>query len=227
MEQILLFFNSPSTLTNNSTFQSLSFDLSAIAALSNNPNAAFRLYAYGASGAAGTLRLDNITFTGNCLTSPELTGTAVSNITNTVVAANLTGTASVNLTATASVVNITNTASAANLTNTAAAANTPTNTATPTNTSPASTGGIVISEFRTRGPGGASDEFIEIYNPTSSAVDISGWKINASNDVGAADTRAIIPASTLLRSGQYYLVANNGYTGSVTANLKYGTCHYK
>jgi lamin tail-like protein len=95
--------------------------------------------------------------------------------------------------------------------------------ATATSTSPASTGSIVISEFRTRGPNGTNDEFIEIYNPTISAVDISGWKINASDKTGAPGaTLAIIPASTLLRSGQYYLVANNGYTGSVTANLKYG-----
>jgi hypothetical protein len=110
-------------------------------------------------------------------------------------------------------------------TNTATATSTgiATNTSTATSTSPASTSDVVISEFRTRGPGGASDEFIEIYNPTSTAVDISGWKINASNNAGAADTRATIPASTLLRSGQYYLVANNGYTGTVIANLKYGT----
>jgi hypothetical protein len=210
-------FNSPSALNNNAAFHALSFDLSTIIGISNNPNAVFRLYAYGASGGTGTLRLDNITFTGNCLTSPELTGTAVSNITNTVVAANLTATASVNLTGTASAANLTSTS--------AALSNTPTNTviATPTNTSPASTSDIVISEFRTRGPGGASDEFIELYNPTSTAVDISGWKINASNNAGAEETRATIPASTLLRSGQYYLVANNGYTGSVIANLRYGT----
>jgi lamin tail-like protein len=207
---------SPVTLTataSGNTFYPLAFDLSAVTGLNDNANASFRIYAYAAQAAAGTLRLDNVTLTGNCLT--YLTDTAVS--------ANSTGTAASNLTNTAVVVNATGTA-ASNLTSTSAAlSNTPTNTATPTNTSPASTAGVVISEFRTRGPNGASDEFIEIYNPTSTAVDISGWKINASNNAGAADTRAIIPASTLLRSGQYYLVANNGYTGSVTANLKYGT----
>jgi hypothetical protein len=84
---------------------------------------------------------------------------------------------------------------------------------------------VVISEFRTRGPNGAEDEYIELYNPTSTIVDISGWKINVSNDTGSTSTRATIPASTILRSGQYYLIANsttNGYSGIVPANLTYG-----
>jgi hypothetical protein len=136
---------------------------------------------------------------------------------------------SAQFTATASAVNSTGTASAltssaAILTATASANLTA--SAAITNTSPATTGSatsVVISEFRTRGPNGAGDEFIEIYNPTTTAVDISGWKINASNNVGAEGTRAIIPASTLLRSGQYYLVANNSYSSTTVANLKYGT----
>jgi hypothetical protein len=88
--------------------------------------------------------------------------------------------------------------------------------------------GIVISEFRTRGPNGANDEFIEIYNPTGSPVDISGWKINASGETGSVETKATVPASTLLRSGQYYLIANSNASGGYTntdapANLTYGT----
>ena len=46
-------------------------------------------------------------------------------------------------------------------------------TTTPvTNKSP-----IVISEFATRFLGGASNEFVEIYNSSSTAIDISGWKL--------------------------------------------------
>ena len=36
---------------------------------------------------------------------------------------------------------------------------------------------VVISELRTRGTNGASDEFIEIYNPTNSSVAIGNWQI--------------------------------------------------
>jgi hypothetical protein len=38
-------------------------------------------------------------------------------------------------------------------------------------------GHVVISEFSTRGPGGSTDEFVELYNPTDEPVDISGWAI--------------------------------------------------
>ncbi|PYR65990.1 MAG: hypothetical protein DMF88_17870, partial [Acidobacteria bacterium] len=37
--------------------------------------------------------------------------------------------------------------------------------------------GIVISEFRTHGPSGGNDEFVEIYNNSDLAIDISGWKM--------------------------------------------------
>jgi uncharacterized repeat protein (TIGR01451 family) len=86
-----------------------------------------------------------------------------------------------------------------------------------------SAGQIVISEFRTRGPGGASDEFIEIYNPTTSSVPIGGLKIRASNNSGTTSDRVQITAGTTLGSGCHYLVAHTSYTGSVAANQTYGT----
>ncbi|HMB23229.1 MAG TPA: lamin tail domain-containing protein, partial [Anaerolineales bacterium] len=81
---------------------------------------------------------------------------------------------------------------------------------------------VVISEFRTRGPNGSEDEFIELYNPTVSPIDISGWKIYFSTSTGVHSLRATIPKATLLRSGQYYLIVNSsGYNMSVPANLTY------
>ncbi len=116
------------------------------------------------------------------------------------------------------------------VTGTATSTGTPTATGTvtntPTATTTAATGSatsVVISEFRTRGPSGAEDEFVEIYNPTSNPVDISGWIISGSNSSGTVQNRATIPAATLLRSGQYYLIAHNSYTGTVSPNLRYGT----
>lgn len=93
-------------------------------------------------------------------------------------------------------------------------------------TAPTGSGGIVISEFRTRGPNGGFDEFIELYNKSDNAVDISGWKIKASNNAGAVGTRVTIPANTILPSQGHYLVTNTssgGYSGTVTGNQTYTT----
>jgi hypothetical protein len=84
-------------------------------------------------------------------------------------------------------------------------------------------GSVLISEFRTRGPAGASDEFIELYNPTSSTVTIGSLKVRASNSSGTISDRVTITAGTTLGSGCHYLIANTAYTGSVTPNQTYGT----
>lgn len=76
---------------------------------------------------------------------------------------------------------------------------------------------VVISEIRFFGDGGGNDEFIELYNPTSNPINISGWLVRGSNNAGAITTRATIPAATTLQPGQYYLVANTGYSGPTTA----------
>jgi hypothetical protein len=89
-----------------------------------------------------------------------------------------------------------------------------------------SPGDVLISEFRTRGPNGGNDEFIELYNRTSSPIDISGWEIHASNSSASTGVRATIPSITVLQPGQYYLVTNSatgGYSGSTSPNLTYGT----
>ncbi len=92
----------------------------------------------------------------------------------------------------------------------------------------AASSSVVISEFRVRGPNGGSDEFIELYNLSASSVNISGWKINGSNNAASTSTRATIPSGVNLGPGCYYLITNsstNGgpYSGSVTGNLTYAT----
>ncbi len=86
---------------------------------------------------------------------------------------------------------------------------TDTPTATPTDiTPPAPPGHIVISEFRTIGPLGADDEFVELYNPTGVPVNIGYWLINKSSGCGTGiSTLVIIYYGTILQPGQHYLVA--------------------
>jgi predicted extracellular nuclease len=92
----------------------------------------------------------------------------------------------------------------------------------------ASANGVVISEFRFRGPVGGNDEFVELVNAGTAAVDISGWRLQGcSSTTGAASARATVPAGIVLSPGQHYLFVNNnatgGYSGSVPGDTTYGT----
>jgi lamin tail-like protein len=72
---------------------------------------------------------------------------------------------------------------------------------------------IVISEFRTRGPNGGNDEFIELYNPSSSPTNIGGWVVKGSNSAGTVSTRAIINSGTVLSAHCHYLLTNSNPNG--------------
>ena len=61
---------------------------------------------------------------------------------------------------------------------------------------------IVISEFRTQGPNGQEDYFVEIFNPTASTIDIGGWLIQAIDNNGGLTTRYTFPTGQQLIAGQ-------------------------
>lgn len=67
---------------------------------------------------------------------------------------------------------------------------------------------VVISELRFRGPTGGNDEFVELRNPTSEAIDISGWRLQGCNTGGTVGDRAVVPAGTTIPAGGSYLFAN-------------------
>lgn len=76
----------------------------------------------------------------------------------------------------------------------------------------------VISEFRTRGPGGSYDEFVELYNPTGAAINIGGWDIQYSSSCGLTiSTLFVIASNTVLQAGGHFLAAswiNSTVTGA-------------
>jgi hypothetical protein len=86
--------------------------------------------------------------------------------------------------------------------------------ARPADAQTATAGQLLISEFRVRGPAGALDEFIEIYNNigadhTVVAASGTGYGIAASDGT----TRCSIPNGTIIFAGGHYLCTNNSVSG--------------
>ena len=86
---------------------------------------------------------------------------------------------------------------------------------------PTSTSHLVISEIQTNGDGGtpADDEFVELYNPTSSPVSISGWSLQYRSTSGTF-LKQNVTTGTVPAYG-FYLMARAAYNGSPAADLIY------
>jgi hypothetical protein len=75
----------------------------------------------------------------------------------------------------------------------------------------------VISQFRLRGPRGADDEFIELFNPGDVPVNIADWQVKKSSDCGQVIVSLFsIPSGVVLRPGQRFLAVSqsSGLSGS-------------
>lgn len=77
---------------------------------------------------------------------------------------------------------------------------------------------VVISEFRTRGPRGEKDEFIELYNRSNQRLDLGGWTLAVSNGSGTTTTLLTIAPGTLLPARSHLLLANVEDYSSVPAD---------
>jgi chitodextrinase len=85
---------------------------------------------------------------------------------------------------------------------------------------------VVISEFAPWGANGGTgnedDEFLELYNPSSAPVDLSGWKVQYMPAQGPTYQDLVtLPAGASIAAHGYYLIAHTGYAGSVTPDLRY------
>src|SRR5262249_48321866 len=80
---------------------------------------------------------------------------------------------------------------------------------------PAGPGDLLISEFRLRGPNGANDEFIEIYNNSGATHTVNSSDGSAGYAVAASDgvVRFTIPNGTDIPAKGHYLGVNSaGYS---------------
>lgn len=76
-------------------------------------------------------------------------------------------------------------------------------------------GQLIISEFRLRGPNGANDEFIELYNAGNSLISAQSADGSSGLGVAASDgvTRCVVPNGTFISPYGHFLCVNSvGYS---------------
>lgn len=93
---------------------------------------------------------------------------------------------------------------------------------------PAGAGDLLISEFRVRGPSGANDEFVEIYNPNNGDFTVTTADGSAGYSLVASDgtARFTIPNGTVIPAKGHYLGTNSvaySLSGSATGDATYTT----
>lgn len=77
---------------------------------------------------------------------------------------------------------------------------------------------VKVNEIRTAGSGGASDEFIELYNPCTVEVAMAGAKVVYRATASTSDVYVFWAFSTgKIPAGGHFLLANTGYAGSADA----------
>ncbi len=84
---------------------------------------------------------------------------------------------------------------------------------------------IVISEIQiTGGSGHSTDEFVELYNPTDSIIDLTGWQLAKKTASGNEYVLVDNFSEQSVAPDSYYLITHPiGYTGSVSADSYYTT----
>lgn len=79
---------------------------------------------------------------------------------------------------------------------------------------------VVISEVQVKGSN-ANQDFVELYNPTTSSVDLNGWKLRLKNSAGTESSLVAIGAGESIPAHGFFLWANStgGYAASIGADV--------
>jgi hypothetical protein len=78
---------------------------------------------------------------------------------------------------------------------------------------------VVISEVLPGITGSSTNEFIELYNPTNTNIDVTGWRLSKKSASASATEMDLVgdfPAKTINAHG-YLLIAHTDYDGTVVA----------
>lgn len=82
-------------------------------------------------------------------------------------------------------------------------------------------GRVKVNEVSTAGATSATDEYIELFNPCATAIDLTGSLLvyRSATNATANDSSVIAKLSGSIAPNGYFLVANSSYSGGATPDL--------
>lgn len=81
---------------------------------------------------------------------------------------------------------------------------------------------VVISEVQIEGAT-TTDEFVELYNPTTSDIDVTGWQLMRKTAATDAEEQLLATLSGSINTHSFLLIAHDGYDGTTSADIVYDT----
>lgn len=78
----------------------------------------------------------------------------------------------------------------------------------------------VISEIQIAGLT-MEDEFVELYNPTATTFDLTGWRLTKKTSSGATESNLAASLSGTIKPYGFFLIAHPNYQGTVSADKEY------
>ena len=84
---------------------------------------------------------------------------------------------------------------------------------------------VIINEIMVGQKGAANNEYIELYNPTSSSISMSGWRLSRKTSGGNEyNLLTSFANNSIIQPYSYYLIVHStGYTGELFFDAKYST----
>jgi Lamin Tail Domain len=81
-----------------------------------------------------------------------------------------------------------------------------------------------VNEVMTGSTGAAANEFVELVNAGTEALDAGGHRVVYRSAAGTSDTLlGTLPTETIIPAGGHYLLGGSAYVGPVAADQSFGT----